>query len=86
MQAIISRRIRNFVSNGNTLILTGGDYSSLVFLNKYFHYEVKKVSLKNISNSRATCVCVPVYMHVFFKKHLRNKVMQVCYGVKLFVV
>jgi hypothetical protein len=42
---VVARRIRNYVSNGNTLIMTGGDYSSLVFINKYFHYELKKVSL-----------------------------------------
>lgn len=42
-----SHRIRTFVSNGNNLVLTGGDYSSLVFLNKYFHYEIKKDVLDN---------------------------------------
>jgi len=43
----VAKRIRTFVSNGNNLVLTGGDYSSLVFLNKYFHYEVKKTVLDN---------------------------------------
>jgi len=43
----MAHRIRTFVSNGNNLVLTGGDYSSLVFLNKYFHYEVKKEVMDN---------------------------------------
>jgi len=43
----VAQRIRTFVSNGNNLVLTGGDYSSLVFLNKYFHYEIKKTVLDN---------------------------------------
>ena len=38
----LSRKIRSFVANGNQLILTGGDYSSLVFLNRFFHYNLRK--------------------------------------------
>ena len=38
----LSRKIRAFVSNGNMLIMTGGDFSSLVFLNRFFHYDIRK--------------------------------------------
>jgi hypothetical protein len=43
--AVLSKRIRSFVANGNMLILTGGDYSSIVFLNQFFHYDLKKTVL-----------------------------------------
>eukprot|EP00960_Hanusia_phi_P052782 761654-Hanusia_phi.AAC.6 len=41
-QDTLARRIRSFVANGNMLILTGGDYSSLVFINRFFHFDLKK--------------------------------------------
>jgi len=42
---ILSKRIREFVTNGNMLVLTGGDYSSIVFLNQFFHFNLKKTVL-----------------------------------------
>jgi hypothetical protein len=35
--------IKSFVSNGNRLIMTGGSFTSLVFLNRYFKFDLKKV-------------------------------------------
>lgn len=35
--------IQSFVSNGNRLIMTGGSFTSLVFLNRYFGIDLKKV-------------------------------------------
>ena len=35
--------IKSFVSNGNRLIMTGGSFVSLVFLNRYFGFDLKKV-------------------------------------------
>jgi len=35
--------IQSFVSNGNRLIMTGGSFTSLVFLNRYFGVDLKKV-------------------------------------------
>lgn len=37
-----ARKMRSFVANGNMLIMTGGDYSSLVFINRYFHFDLRK--------------------------------------------
>jgi len=37
-----ARKIRSYVANGNMLIMTGGDYSSLVFINRYFHFDLRK--------------------------------------------
>mmetsp|Transcript_19228 Transcript_19228/g.30039 ORF Transcript_19228/g.30039 Transcript_19228/m.30039 type:complete len:346 (+) Transcript_19228:235-1272(+) len=41
-QSQFARRIRSYVANGNQLIMIGGDYSTLVFINRYFHFELKK--------------------------------------------
>lgn len=41
-QDTLARKIRSYVANGNQLIMTGGDYSSLVFLNRFFHYNIRK--------------------------------------------
>lgn len=38
-----SINIKSFVSNGNRLIMTGGSFTSLVFLNRYFKFDLKKV-------------------------------------------
>ena len=40
--SIAARCIKEFVANGNRLVLTGGSFSSLVFLNRYFHVDVEK--------------------------------------------
>ncbi len=35
--------ITSFVANGNRLIMTGGSFVSLVFVNRYFGTDLKKV-------------------------------------------
>eukprot|EP00960_Hanusia_phi_P075855 768475-Hanusia_phi.AAC.7 len=37
-----ARTIQEFVSNGNRLILTGGSFNSIAFLNLYFRVELEK--------------------------------------------
>ena len=39
---IIGQRIRNFVANGNNLVLTGG-IAALEFINSYFFYNIELV-------------------------------------------
>eukprot|EP00960_Hanusia_phi_P007926 227291-Hanusia_phi.AAC.1 len=40
--SIAARSIKEFVANGNRLVLTGGSFSSLVFINRYFHVDLEK--------------------------------------------
>jgi len=39
-----AQRVRNYVANGNHLILTGGSLVSLEFLNRYFYYNIEPVT------------------------------------------
>jgi hypothetical protein len=43
-QSNIAQRMRNFVANGNHLVLTGGSLVSIEFLNRYFYYNIQPES------------------------------------------